>query len=201
MHEIATARNLRFIQLTQEFHVILVLLSAPPVLISVRPNEDIWLTGFNDVSHFVPCRPHAKVAVRHVECSCRRNRHPVQCVVLNIRDPHRFFTVPVLWRRLFEDSSRNVLFSGARLLESCFTWFPFRCDPPSAGPTELGFDSVFVPSRLLLLARVTSGAGPALISLVTSLVPVFWSVLVVMLGRAPDDDDPPYETEGCGVES
>ena len=32
----------------------------------------------------------------------------------------------------------------------------------------------------LLLARVTS---------------VFWSVLVVMLGCAPDADDPPYETE------
>ena len=43
--------------------------------------------------------------------------------------------------------------------------------------------------------------GPVLTSLVASLVPVFWSVLVVMLGRAPDADDPPCETEGFGIES
>ena len=115
-----------------------------PVLIFVRPNDDVGLTASDDVSHFIPCRPHAEVAVRHVECSCRRNRHPVQSVVLSDRDPHRFLTVPVqcllrgdsncayLWRRLPEDPSRNVLFSGARLLVSGFTWFPLRCDPPSA---------------------------------------------------------------------
>ena len=31
----------------------------------------------------------------HVECSGRRNRHAVQCVVLDIRDPHCFLTVSV----------------------------------------------------------------------------------------------------------
>ena len=40
----------------------------------------------------------------------------------------------------------------------------------------------------LLLVGVTSWVGPVLI---TSLVRVFWSVLVVMLGCAPDADDPP----------
>ena len=41
--------------------------------------------------------------------------------------------------------------------------------------------------------------GPVLTSLVTSLVPVFWSVLVITLGFATDADDPPKETEGCGL--
>ena len=39
----------------------------------------------------------------------------------------------------------------------------------------------------------------SLLARVTSLVLVFWSVLVG-LGRAPDADDPPYETEGCGLQ-
>ena len=43
--------------------------------------------------------------------------------------------------------------------------------------------------------------GPVLTSLVTSIVLVFWSVLVVTLGCALDADDPPWETEGCGVKS
>ena len=71
--------------------------------------------------------------MRHVECSCRRNRHQILCVVLNIRDPHRFLLVSVrclsrgdsncvlLWRRFPRDPSRNVLFSGALLLISDFT--------------------------------------------------------------------------------
>ena len=95
------------------------------------------MSASNDVSHFIPCRPHAEVAMRHVEC-------PVQCVVLDIRDPHRFLAVSVhcllrggsncvfLWRRFHRDPSRNVLFSGAGLLISDFTWFSLRCDPPSA---------------------------------------------------------------------
>ena len=81
--------------------------------------------------------------MRHVECSGPRNRHPVERVVLNIRDPHRFLTRPVqcllrgdsncvfLRRRLPQDPSRNALFSGARLLISDFTWSSLRCDPPS----------------------------------------------------------------------
>ena len=71
MHGVATARRLRFVQLTQEFHVICVLLPASPLLIFVRSNDDIGLTASDNVSHFIPCRPHAGVAVRHVECSCR----------------------------------------------------------------------------------------------------------------------------------
>ena len=42
-------------------------------------------------------------------------------------------------------------------------------------------------------------AGP--VPLVTSLVSASCSVLVSVLGRVPDADDPPYETEGRGVES
>ena len=80
----------------------------------------------------------------HVECSGRRNRHPVQCVVLDVRDPHCFLAVSVQcllcgncnWvlrqRRFLRGSSPNVLFSGARLLVSGFTWLPFRCDLPSS---------------------------------------------------------------------
>ena len=45
------------------------------------------------------------------------------------------------------------------------------------------------------LARVTSGAGPLLTSLVMS---VFKSALVVMLDCAPDADDPPHETGVSG---
>ena len=45
--------------------------------------------------------------------------------------------------------------------------------------------------------RLTSCAGPAPTSLRASLAPVFWSVLVVMLGCAPDADDLSWETEGC----
>ena len=82
--------------------------------------------------------------MRHVDCSSRRNRRLVQCVALDVRDPHRFLAVSVqyllrgssncalLWRRFPGDLSRNMQFSGARLLISDLAWFPFRCDPPSA---------------------------------------------------------------------
>ena len=56
MHEVATTRHLRFIQLAQEFQVILVVLSALRVLILVGANDDIGLAASNDVSHFIPCR-------------------------------------------------------------------------------------------------------------------------------------------------
>ena len=67
MHEAATARRLRFAQFAQEFHEVFVLLLAFPVLIFVRSDDDIGLTGPDDVSHFLTCRPHADVAMRHVE--------------------------------------------------------------------------------------------------------------------------------------
>ena len=63
----------------------------------------------------------------------------------------------------------------------------------------------------LLLVRVTSCVGPVPTSLVTSPVPVFWSVLMVTLGIvsgvrlavglcscAPDADELPQVTEVCG---
>ena len=55
--------------------------------------------------------------------------------------------------------------------------------------------------RSLLFARATSWVGPVLVSLVTSRVLVFWSMLVVALGCAPDADDPLSETEGSGAKS
>ena len=118
MHEVATARHLRFIHIAQECHVILVLLSASFVLIFAGPADDVGLTASDDVSLFVPYRPHADVAMCHVWCSCRRDRHPVQCVVLDIRDPHRFLTesVQCLLRgdcncRFLRDPSRSMLLS------------------------------------------------------------------------------------------
>ena len=66
-----------------------------------------------------------EVAVRHVECSSRRNRHPVQRTVLNVCNPHCFLTGPVqcllrsdsncmsLESRFPKEPSRNVQFSGA----------------------------------------------------------------------------------------
>ena len=180
------------------------------------------MSASNDVSHFIPCRPHAEVAMRHVEGSGRRYRHQVQCVVLDIRDPHRFLTVSVqcllrgdsnclfLWRRFPWDPSRNVLFSGARLLISDFTWFSLRCDPPSVVwcrrarvsctvfVCTVSRHRAIVTNVILAPARVASWVGPVLNSLVTSLVPVFWSVHVVTLGCVSDADDPPWETEACG---
>ena len=55
MHEEATVRHLRFIQVAQELHAILILLSVLPVLIFVRSNDDIRLTASDIVSHFIPC--------------------------------------------------------------------------------------------------------------------------------------------------
>ena len=57
MNEVATARRLRVVQLAEEFHVIFVLLSASPVLIFVRSDDDIGLTAPDDVSRFFTCRP------------------------------------------------------------------------------------------------------------------------------------------------
>ena len=37
-------------------------------MIFVKPKNDIWLTASNDVPHIISCRPHAEVAMRHVEC-------------------------------------------------------------------------------------------------------------------------------------
>ena len=88
--------------------------------------------------------------VRHVECACRRNRHPDQCIVLNFCDPHCVLTGNVQYllrgdrhslfvrRRLSQDPPRNVLFGGVRSLISDFTWVTLRCDPSSAvRPSEL----------------------------------------------------------------
>ena len=55
-------------------------------------------------------------------------------------------------------------------------------------------------STVACFVRVASCVGPVLTSLATP-VPVFWSVLKVMLACAPDADDPQWETEGYGVES
>ena len=68
MHEVATARHMPapLARHTTRTGIpwILASLSAPPVLTFVRPK----MTS-SDVSHFIPCRPHAEV-MRHVECSC-----------------------------------------------------------------------------------------------------------------------------------
>ena len=74
-------------------------------------------------------------------------------------------------------------------------------------PDAVGCPALFSPplsssiaTRSVLLTQVTSWVDPVPTSLVMSLVQVFSSVLAVMLGRALDAGNPPYETEGCGVE-
>ena len=48
------------------------------------------------------------------------------------------------WRRFPKNPSRTLLFCGARLLISDFTWFPLRCDPPSlSDPDGLGCPALF----------------------------------------------------------
>ena len=143
MHEVATARRLRFVKFSQEFLVIVVLL-ASPVLIFVRPNDGIGLTAPDDVSHFFTCRPHAEVAMRQCHLLLLVTLTPSSMHCSRRSGPHCFLAVSVqcllrgdsncvlLWRRFPEDPSRNVLFSGARLLISDCTWLPLRCDPPSA---------------------------------------------------------------------
>ena len=54
-HEAATARLLRFVQLTQEFLVVFVLFLTSPFLTCVRSNGDIGLTASEDVSLFFTC--------------------------------------------------------------------------------------------------------------------------------------------------
>ena len=219
MHKVATARHLRFILLAQEFHVILALLSAHPVVIFVGPDDDIWLTAFNDVSHFVRCPPTLK-------SHCVLSSAPADDIDTNLNvlfstiAIHRHLTVPVhcllrgaLFRRRFpEYPPRNVLFSGARLLVSDFTWFPLRCDPPSAVWRRRAQVSCTVlictvsPHRDIatytILAACSShvlcGSCPHF-SRRAACAGVLVSACV-MLGCAPDADDPPYETEVCGVE-
>ena len=65
--------------------------------------------------------------------------------------------------------------------------------PPSIGTSS--------PVSPLLLGWITPCASSGPVPLVTSLVSVSCAVLVVMLGRVPDADDHPCETEGRGVES
>ena len=74
----------------------------------------------------------------------RRDQHPVQCVVFDVRDPQfsrAIRPLPLAWwtatalfltRRLPKDPARNVLLSGARLLISDFKWRSLRRDPHSA---------------------------------------------------------------------
>ena len=50
-----SCKPFRFVQLTQEFHVIFVLLLAPPVLISVRSDDDIGLLFPIKMSDFITC--------------------------------------------------------------------------------------------------------------------------------------------------
>ena len=87
-----------------------------------------------------------------------------------------------------------MLNSGARLLISDFTWHSFvvilllPSDPDGFGCSAL-FSSALSPS-----IATSPPMWSLLFARVPSLVPVPWSVLVVMLGRAPDADDHPYET-------
>ena len=56
-------------------------------------------------------------------------------------------------------------------------------------------------SPVLLLGWITPCASSGPVPLVTSLVSVSCAVLVAVLGRVPNADDPPCETEGRGVDS
>ena len=47
--------------------------SSRTVLVLVRPDDDVWPTGSDDVSHFVSRCLRAEVTVCHIERSCRRD--------------------------------------------------------------------------------------------------------------------------------
>ena len=66
---------------SQKFYAILVLLSAPPVPIPVRPNDDVKFTAADDVSHFVPCCPRAgsRSASCQVLLPTKSTPNPVHC--------------------------------------------------------------------------------------------------------------------------
>ena len=79
-------------------------------------------------------------------------------------------------------------------------------------PDDLGCSALFSfalsslvatspPMSSLLLVRVASWVGSVFSSPVTSLVPVFGSLLAVSLGRAPETDDPPVGSLECVVAS
>ena len=57
------------------------------------------------------------------------------------------------------------------------------------------------PVSSLLLGWIIPCASSGPVPIVTSLVSASCAVLVAVLGLVPDADDPPYETEGRGVES
>ena len=57
------------------------------------------------------------------------------------------------------------------------------------------------PVASLLIDWITPCASSGPVPLVTSLVSTSCAVLVAVLGGVPDADDPPYESEGRGVES
>ena len=149
----------------------------------------------------------------------------MQCIVLDIRDLNCFLAVSVqcLLRRNLNWVLRQRCFFLEILLGTCCSVVPDCSSLTSraslfvvillllSDPDELGCSTLFSsalssliatssPMSSLLLARVTSCVGPALTSLITSPVPVFWSALVMTLVCTPDADFPLLETEGRGVE-
>ena len=120
------------------------ILCDPSVLIPVSPNDEIGLPASNEVSHFVPCRLHTEVAAHRIECTCRRNRHPVQRAVPDICDPHCFSREPssISCVVTATDCSRSVVFPKI-LLGTCCSLVLGRSSLTSRG-------SLFVVNLLLL---------------------------------------------------
>ena len=71
----------------------------------------------------------------------------------------------------------------------------FECPAPLSSAFSPSIDTSS-PVSPLLLGWITPCASSGPVPLVASLVSVSCAVLVVMLGRVPDADDPPCETEG-----
>ena len=165
----------------------------------------------DDVSHFVPRCPHAEVAMRHGECSCRRDRHPVQALFST-------FQILIVFSRDVSSASRVVTATARScgadflkiLLVTCCS-VTFDCSTLTSRGSLVavillllsdpeGFGCLALSALSPPIVRSPS-MGSSLLAGAASLVSVPWSVLVVALGRAPDADDPPYETRGCGVGS
>ena len=127
VHEVSTSRNLCLVQLTQIFFVI-VLLSALPVLIPVRPNDDIRLTASNADFTLKSQRVMSSTPSNEIHTQFNALFSTFAILIVFSREPSSascVVTATACSRGVVfpQDPSRNMPFSGARLLFSGHSLF------------------------------------------------------------------------------
>ena len=208
MHGVSTTRNLCLVQLTQKFYVIPVLLSA----LLIRYLSDPMMTSGSLLRMMCLISSRAGLPLKS---QCVMSSAPPDEIDTQFSALFSTFAILIVFSR--DPSSASCVVTATAgpwgvvfpksLLGTCCSVVPdcstltargslfvvillLSSDPDGLGSLALS-SSALSPS-----VAASSSLCSSLPDRATSLVPR--SAIVMALGRAPDTDDPPYETRGCG---